>query len=562
MKLTVAKKMWLGFGTILALLIIVGLISLWTTIRLNSDYSFLLDDRVKKVQLIDELILKHSEIQDDVRGYMLFRDLIYLEAHTKHVDRSKELIKELDGKLQNSETRVLLDELRAAQKKYLDLQNEIILSINAEKELKANELGRASANVGIKVLGYAQLIKEEQYTALEQTRSELKKFMIGLKLFVIGMLIFATIVGVVISTFISNNIARPVRIVTEGLNEMSTGNLTIKLLSVKNKDEIGEMATAFNKMGSDVARMVRKINMSAVHLATQSEELSASSEESLATSEMVAKSAENQMIGSEKQQRIIIQSVSSLEELSLSVAEISSNNEEMLQSTEIVTNLVTKGSNVVEEVSAQMSTIHSTIHESFKVMMEMSQHSDKIQSITALITDISNQTNLLALNAAIEAARAGEYGKGFAVVAEEVRKLAEQSKRSASEIESMITMILEASKRAVTSIIAGGDRVATGIAATELSWVVFDEIQQAVGDVASKVETVSAAIEEIQAMAVEVTNGANEVQHLSSESAASAGDTSAATEEQLAVTEEISASAQALSKLADDLQMEMKHFRI
>ena len=144
------------------------------------------------------------------------------------------------------------------------------------------------------------------------------------------------LLGIVISTVISRKISRPVRVVTDGLNEIAQGNLTIDLLVVKNKDEIGDMAAAFNKMGTDVANMVRKINASAAQLAVQSEELSASSEESMASSEMVAKTAENQMIGSEQQQRIIGQSSSSMEELSLGVAEIAANNEEMLQAAETV----------------------------------------------------------------------------------------------------------------------------------------------------------------------------------------------------------------------------------
>jgi methyl-accepting chemotaxis protein len=561
-KMTVGKKLWFGFGTILGLLILVGLISLWTTIRVDSDYSFLLDDRVDKVQLIDEFILKHSEIQDDVRGYMLFTNPIYLDARTEHINRSNELVEELDGKLKSAETRSLLEEMKVAQLKYLKLQDDIVESIDIGKERKANELGRASANVGSIVLGYANLIKEDQYAALAKTRSELEKFMMGLKLFVLGMLVISIVIGILISTYISRNISRPVKIVTEGLNEIASGNLTIDLLEVKNKDEIGEMAAAFNKMGTDVANMVRKINSSAVQLAVQSEELSASSEESLATSEMVSQSAEKQMIGSEQQQQIIAQSVSSMEELSLGVAEIGTSNEDMLHSAETVTTLVTKGSTVVNEVSQQMSTIQLTIKESSEIMNEMAKHSNEIQTVTALITAISEQTNLLALNAAIEAARAGEYGKGFAVVAEEVRRLAEQSKTSAAEIESMVTMIQQASKKAVKSISAGGERVDEGIAATEQSRVVFEEIQHAVGDVAAKVETVSAAIEEIQAMADEVKNGANQIQILSGESASGASETSAATEEQLAVTEEISASAQSLAKLADDLQTEMKHFRV
>ncbi|CAM3264817.1 methyl-accepting chemotaxis protein [Filibacter tadaridae] len=562
MKFTVAKKLWFGFATILLLLVAVGAMGLWSSLRLNSEYKVLLDDRIEKVNAVDELILKQNEIQDDVRGYLLFKDKSYLEARTEHMTRSDELINKLDGLLGQAQTKVLMEEMKEARTKFLDLQQNIVKSIEEEKELKAVEYGRASATVGDKVLEKAEQIKDIQYAELKKTRSDLNAFTLGLIYLIIGLVAFATIAGIVISTIISRSISRPVRIVTEGLNEIAKGNLTIDLLKVKNKDEIGEMATAFNTMGTDVANMVRKINTTALQLAVQSERLSASSEESYATSEMVAKSAENQMIGSEEQQRIISQSVSSMGELSLGVAEIGSSNEEMLQSAEMVTNLVTKGSNVVGEVSAQMSTIHSTIQESSEIMNEMASHSDEIQSITTLITAIAEQTNLLALNAAIEAARAGEYGKGFAVVAEEVRKLAVQSKTSASEIGAMVTMIRNASQRAVTSITAGGERVEAGITATEQSRVVFEEIQDAVGDVASKVETVSAAIEEIQAMADEVTNGANEIQNLSGQAAAGASDTSAATEEQLAVTEEISVSAQTLAKLAEELQVEMKHFRV
>ncbi|WP_338655421.1 methyl-accepting chemotaxis protein [Sporosarcina sp. FSL K6-1540] len=562
MKFTVAKKLWLGFATILTLLVIVGGLSLWSTIRIGSDYTFLLDDRVKKVELVDEFILKHNQIQDDVRGFMLFKDDKHLESRTENINRFNELYQELTVLLQTGKHKALLEDLEVARTKYLNLQDEIVLNVQEGKDRKATELGRASANVGALVLENAVIIKADQFQEQKKTRAELESFMMGTIIFVIGIIIFATLLGIVISTFISRGIARPVRVVTDGLNEIASGNLTIDLLKVKNKDEIGDMAAAFNKMGTDVANMVRKINLSATQLAVQSEELSASSEESLASSEMVAKTAENQLMGSEKQQRIIEQSSSSMEELSLGVAEIASNNEEMLQSTETVSKLVTTGSSVVGEVSVQMTTIHTTIQESSVIMEEMAQHSNEIQKITTLITSIAEQTNLLALNAAIEAARAGEYGKGFAVVAEEVRKLAEQSKTSATEIGTMVSMIQNASKRAVTSINAGSERVDIGIAATEQSRLVFEEIQNAVGDVATKVETVSAAIEEIQAMAEEVSYGAGEIAQLSGEAAASAGDTSAATEEQLAVNEEISSSAQALAKLAEDLQMEMKHFRV
>ena len=285
-------------------------------------------------------------------------------------------------------------------------------------------------------------------------------------------------------------------------------------------------------------------------------------EESLASSQMVAKSAEEQMATSEQQAQHMDISVDSMTELSQGVGSISVSNEEMLHATEEVQKLVQKGSGVVMNVASHMNTIHTTFKDTTVIMNNMAKHSNEIQSITSIITDISEQTNLLALNAAIEAARAGEYGKGFAVVAEEVRKLAEQSKNSATQIASMVQVIQSASGEAVKAITDGGNKVEEGLSKTNESLEVFNQIETAVGDVGSKVETVSAAIEQIQAMAESVSEGSLEVQRLAKIAADGANDTSAATEEQLAANEEITANAQSLANLAEALQNNVSHFRL
>lgn len=452
--------------------------------------------------------------------------------------------------------------LQDAMKTFEDIQEGIVSNARAGKESLAINLGKTSSNVGNIVLDRADMIKEVQYTSMEDKQDEIKTMMRGVIIFDIALISFALITGIIISSAISRSIVRPVRIVTEGLDAIAGGDFSIDPLVVKNKDEIGAMATAFNKMGADVANMIRHISDSSMQLAAQSEELSASSQESLASSEMVAKTAENQLASSEQQKQITEQAASSMTELTVGVSEIAENNGQMLHSAEAVAALVIKGSDTINEVSNQMGTIHTTIRESSAIMEEMENHSNEIQKVTSLITGIAEQTNLLALNAAIEAARAGESGKGFAVVAEEVRHLAEQSKTSATEIATMVNMIQQASKRAALSINSGSERVDEGINATQQSHRVFQEIQGAVGDVAEKVETVSAAIEEIQAMADEVMRGSSEIRELSMGANDAAADTSAATEEQLAVSQEISDSAHSLAKLAEDLQQELSRFRV
>ena len=135
------------------------------------------------------------------------------------------------------------------------------------------------------------------------------------------------------------------------------------------------------------------------------------------------------MFGSESQVAIVNETVLAIGEVVTGINRITEDNKAMLLSSEDVAQLVEEGASLMEDVNGQMTVISSAIGQSAEIMNGMANYSEEIRKVTSLITSIAEQTNLLALNAAIEAARAGEHGKGFAVVAEEVRNLAEQSKR-------------------------------------------------------------------------------------------------------------------------------------
>ena len=562
MKWTIGKKMWFGFSAILLLLIVVAASTIGTMFNNSKEYKFLLDDRAVKVNLVNEIEIAQKDITRSLFDYLLFNTDASLKSVKEFEEKTNSLTAELHSNLYSPETLEMIEEFERKSAAFATNNDDIIAAKQKKDTMNINRLTAKSKSINAEMLKNLGEIEQFLQNDMDKTRAELTRFESNATMFVIFLSIIGVLVGIILAYFISKSISKPIQKVTAGLEEISKGNLLVDPITIKNKDEVGVMAVAFNKMSSDLQRIVSSVRDSSMQLAANAEELSASSEESLASSQMVARSAEGQMVASEQQVNHIETSVNSMMELKQGVGQISISNEEMLQATDGVRVLVTKGSTVVSDVATQMDTIHSTFKETTEIMQNMAKHSDAIQSITALITDISEQTNLLALNAAIEAARAGEYGKGFAVVAEEVRKLAEQSKNSASEIESMVQLIQSASGDAVKAITVGGDKVEEGLSKTTESLHVFNEIESSVGEVVLKVETVSAAIEQIHAMAESVTESAQQVQILASSASAGASDTSAATEEQLAVNEEISTSSQSLANLAEKLQSEVSHFKI
>lgn len=129
-----------------------------------------------------------------------------------------------------------------------------------------------------------------------------------------------------------------------------------------------------------------------------------------------------------------------------------------------------------------MTNIDAIVKESVERVKELDVHYQNITKFVAVIEDITNQTNFLALNASIEAARAGEHGRGFAVVAEEIRKLAEQSAISVTEIVELVGSIQVESENVTESLISGYEEVREGTDRIQKTSETFQEIRSLMDD--------------------------------------------------------------------------------
>lgn len=562
MRFTVRKKLWAGFLSVVFIMIVIGTVSFIGLKEISSKYQFLIDDRMHKVVLLEQQLNTQNQIAGNIRGYMLYKNPAYLDELTAAEETFTERLELLDSIILNEDMRNLLKEIEEASESYSVVLDNITKEVNAGNEEKALQIATNGAQYQDVITESIRNVIAYQTEAREQTEEELNRFLANTTIVIIALIIAGVVASIVIITVINRMISKPVGRMTEALVEVSQGNFAIEQVTVNNRDEVGEMAAALNQMVGDLRSVIQRSRDSAVQLAVQSEELSASAEESLAASEMVAEVSERNMRISDEQAEIVSQATASMEEMITAIDQITEDNEGMLGSSEDVARLVKEGSALIDEFTEQMTTINQTMEESSNVIRDMAEHSENIRTVTALISDIAEQTNLLALNAAIEAARAGEHGKGFAVVAEEVRNLAEQSKRSTEDIGTMIDAMITNVSKAVASTEEGHKRVGEGLEATKRTSDVFHNIENATQDVGEKVSAVSAAIEQLRAMTDEVANGAKRTQELAAQTAAEAQSTSAATEEQLAANEEITSSSQVLAELAEQLQTDMGQFKV
>ncbi len=111
--------------------------------------------------------------------------------------------------------------------------------------------------------------------------------------------------------------------------------------------------------------------------------------------------------------------------------------------------LAEQGAQTVEQTMTGMENLKEKVRAIAEQIMNLSEQTGQIATVSELVGDLANQTNMLALNAAVEAARAGEHGKGFGVVAGEIRKLADQSRKSADRINNLVTEVQAAMNSAV-----------------------------------------------------------------------------------------------------------------
>ncbi|MBT2288809.1 methyl-accepting chemotaxis protein [Paenibacillus albidus] len=418
-----------------------------------------------------------------------------------------------------------------------------------------------TSSEGLVHVYFSKLEQTDWIVAVALPDQELKEKINALLLQAAMFLIIGMALIVVVILLYTRNLTAHTTRVNSMAEHLAQGDFTYSI-EVKTKDEFGKMAGNLNDTSNLLNTMMAKVTEHSLHVASTSEELTASADQTSTVAEDIANTIQEVAIGAETQLVGTQESARSLEELAIGIQRISESSSSLYDASQNTSRQAEQGNEIIQQAVRDMNEANRSVLVTAAHMNQLRDRSVDIGNIINVISGISTQTNLLSLNAGIEAARAGEHGRGFAVVATEIRKLSEQTKRSAEKVREIIEEMQGETEAAVQSVEIGTKAVHSSTVLVEHAGEAFTGIVMEIQQIVNQIQEVSSVSEQMSAGSQQISATMEDLARISGEASDATQSVAAASEQQLASMEEVSASAKSLSSMVQELQNLLEQFKM
>ena len=521
-------------------LIVIGLVGLSAADKGTQTVKKINDDSLASIKTLNTARQIFMQYRINVLFHILSTDEkdmqgIEKDIHTSETDLLKKL-KDYENLLSNDEDRKMLEAEQKDLKTYIDLiNNEVLPKSRANENEAARDLMLKTARplgrqVQTELDNHSSFNERMASSYIEEENASAARA----KVISISTIAFAVIAIGALGFFLLTSIRRSLNqiqtMVSRVENEL---DFTVRV-TVSKKDEIGLTTLALNRLLDKLQGNLKTISESAYSVASAAGLLSTTSNQVATASTQQSSSASDM--------------AATVEEMTVSINHVADRAQEANRLSSESGQLAISGEEIIGRTVRDIQDIAVTVHAAADLIRGLEQHSQEISNVVAVIKEVADQTNLLALNAAIEAARAGEQGRGFAVVADEVRKLAERTAVSTTEIATTIEQMRTTAGNAVGSMQGVVNKVTKGVESAQEADGAIRQIGESSRTAVKMVEEITEAIREQGAATNNIATQVERIAQMSEESSAAA--------------ENSSQSAQDLDQLAVEMQKIVSAYKL
>lgn len=495
-----------------------------------------------------------------LRGYLLQHDQVELD---KFNEMSKRLEDSKDKLLSNpnlSSSVKSTMELGSTWRKFVE--EKVFTLAKEQKWEEALQVASSENGTVYKVIGDFTNYSNEQAKLREQSIEKIDQSALLIEYVIFLSLVICIVAAIILAWWFSGKLVKPIQQIDTKLKELASqeGDLTARL-QVNSNDEIGAIATSFNKMLENLQHIINRVQKTSVEVQTASENMLEKTNTSREATLRVQSSMSNLNASIQSQTSSMEESSTAMDDMAVSVQRIAESASSVAELAVATSEHASDGNTVIQKSVSQMTTIHEAVNATSEVVERLITHTKYIDTAVQSISNIAEQTNLLALNASIEAARAGEQGKGFAVVADEVRKLAEQSKTAATDINQLLHQIQNDTETASSMMSQGRSEAFEGINVIREAGTSFTTIVEQVNKVSTQMQDISATAEEMAASAEEMNASLNNIASISTEVSSETAATAQSAEQKVIVMNEMTVTARKMKQTVEELDQLVSHFK-
>ena len=490
-QLSIAKRLSLGFGLLVFMLITLGVLSLGQVGLIASRSHEVTGDLMPKQKQLAHVADQVNQIARAMRNMMIMGSPSEIQAQRAVIDNSQRLIQTeldaLDQVLLHPEARQRFQSLLDARAAFVASQNKFFTTLQSGTRDEARQVLLEES----RALQLRYMDELAALTAVQDRRTaagvvEIERAVVWVQRITVAIMAGAALLALGLGLAIIRSVTQPLRHAVEVAHAVAEGDLSVAI-RVSGRSETTELLRALDEMRQRLAQVVGTVREGAEGVATASAQIAQGNADLSSRTEQQASALE--------------ETSASMEQMGSAASQNADHARQASQFAASARDVALQGGDMVGRVVQTMNSINES--------------SRQIADIIGVIDGIAFQTNILALNAAVEAARAGEQGRGFAVVAGEVRNLAQRSAEAAKEIRGLIH--------------ASVDRVDSGSQLVEQAGSTMEAIVDAVRRVSDIVDEISNASREQSEGVGQVSEAVVQMDQTTQQNAALVEESAAAT---------------------------------